>query len=144
MHPMPPCSDSTCWWRLQALGVAVRHIICGVYLFIYLFIFPPGYVALWDSKTSHRPTSENVSWYLETSLLRLLPRMDLRPYLFCLSFYLLYFVLPPLKTMGCLSGCWCPLPAFRGCFVEFSQRSNVLSMNLWGRKWSPRPIPLPS
>ena len=91
MHPMPPCSDSTCWWRLQALGVAVRHIICGVYLFIYLFIFPPGYVALWDSKTSNRPTSENVSWYLETSLLRLLPRMDLCPYLFCLSFYLLLF-----------------------------------------------------
>ena len=31
--------------------------------------------------------------------------MDLYPYLFCLSFYLLYFVLPPFKTMGCLSGC---------------------------------------
>ena len=41
-------------------------------------------------------------------------------------------------------GAWCPLPAFRSCFVEFAQRSNVLSMNLWGRKWSPRPIPPPS
>ena len=39
---------------------------------------------------------------------------------------------------------WCPLPAFRSCFVEFSQCSNVLSKNLWGRKWSPHPIPLPS
>ena len=29
-----------------------------------------------------------------------LPRMDLRPYLFCLSFYLLYFVLPPFKNNG--------------------------------------------
>ena len=28
--------------------------------------------------------------------------------------------------------------------VEFAQRSNVVSINLWGRKWCPRPIPLPS
>ena len=41
-------------------------------------------------------------------------------------------------------GTWCPLPAFRSCFVEFAQRSNNLSMNFWGRKWSPHPIPLPS
>ena len=31
------------------------------------------------------------------------PGTDLHPYLFCLSFYPLYFVLPPLE--GCLSGC---------------------------------------
>ena len=31
--------------------------------------------------------------------------MDLHPYLFCLSFYLLYFVLPPSNTMDCLSVC---------------------------------------
>ena len=41
-------------------------------------------------------------------------------------------------------GAWCPLPALRSCFVEFPQDSNDLSMNLWGRKWSPCPIPLPS
>ena len=29
-------------WATSLLGVAVRHVICGV----YLFIFPPGYVAL--------------------------------------------------------------------------------------------------
>ena len=28
--------------------------------------------------------------------------------------------------------------------MEFAQRSNVLLINLWGRKCSPRPIPLPS
>ena len=28
--------------------------------------------------------------------------------------------------------------------MEFTQRSNILLMNLWGRKWSPHPIPLPS
>ena len=41
-------------------------------------------------------------------------------------------------------GAWCPPPAFRSCFVEFVQHSNDLLMNLWGRKWSPHPIPLPS
>ena len=39
---------------------------------------------------------------------------------------------------------WCPLPAFRSCFVAFTQRSNVLLMKFWGRKWSPFPIPPPS
>ena len=41
-------------------------------------------------------------------------------------------------------GAWYPLPAFRSCFVEFTQHWNVLLMNLWGRNWSPCPIPLPS
>ena len=39
---------------------------------------------------------------------------------------------------------WCPPPAFRNCFVEVAQHSNDLLMNLWGRKWSHHPIPLPS
>ena len=39
------------------------------------------------------------------SFLRLPSQMDLHPYLFCLSFYLLYFSYPLSKTMGCLSGC---------------------------------------
>ena len=41
-------------------------------------------------------------------------------------------------------GAWCPLPAFRSCFVDFTHCLNVLLMNLLGRKWSPCPIPLPS
>ena len=74
--------------------------------FNYLFIFPPGYVALWGSKAYHRLASESVSWCLETSLfLKTLPRMDPHPYLFCLSFYLLYFSYLLSKTMGCFSGC---------------------------------------
>ena len=39
---------------------------------------------------------------------------------------------------------WCPPPTFRSSFVEFAQHSNDLSMKLWGRKWSPRPILRPS
>ena len=41
-------------------------------------------------------------------------------------------------------GVWCPLLVIRSCFVEFAQCSSDLSMNLWRRKWSPHPIPLPS
>ena len=41
-------------------------------------------------------------------------------------------------------GAWYPLPAFRSCFVVFAQRSNDCLINLWGRKWSHRPIPPPS
>ena len=57
-------------------------------------------------------------------------------------FYIFSYLLS--KTMGCFSGAWCPLPAFRSCFLEFTQSSNVLLMNLWERKWSPHPIPPPS
>ena len=32
---MPPCLAPACWWQMWALGVAVRHVICGFYLFIY-------------------------------------------------------------------------------------------------------------
>ena len=39
-------------------------------------------------------------------------------------------------------GACCPLPAFRSCFVGVAQHSNDLLMNLWGRKWSPCPIPV--
>ena len=92
-------------WATSPLGVVVRPVICGVYLF-----FPPGYVALWDSKTPHRPASKRVSWCLETSKTPPPPHLGMghRPYLFCLSFYLLYFVLPPFKDSwrpSCLSGC---------------------------------------
>ena len=75
--------------------------------FNYLFIFPPSYVALCGSKAHHRLGSESVSWCLETSLfLRLPSRMELCPYLFCLSFCLFYFFLPPFEDNGLLS--WVP------------------------------------
>ena len=75
--------------------------------FNYLFIFPPDYVALCGSKARHRLGSESVSWCLETSLFfkTPFPGTELRPYLLCLSFCLLYFSYLLLKTMGCFSGC---------------------------------------
>ena len=101
--PFSPCLlvvDASIWGT-SMLGVAVRHVICG----FYLFIFPPGYVALWDSKTPHRPAGERVSWCLETSLLRL-PSRDGSPSLTLLSLYLLYFVLCPFENNGLLF--WVP------------------------------------
>ena len=59
-----------------------------------------------------------------------------------LIFYILSYLLS--KTVAAFLGAWCPPPVFRNCFVEFAQRSIDLLMNLWGRKWSPHPIPPPS
>ena len=64
-------------------------------------MFLPCYVALCASKAWHRLGSKNVSWCLETSLLKSLfpgqdslPGTELPPYLLCLFFCLLYFFLP--------------------------------------------------
>ena len=66
------------------------------------------------------------------------PTSFVSPFIFFILSYLL------LNKWAAFLGAWCPLPAFRNCFVKFSQHSNVLLINLWGRKWSPRPTPLPS
>ena len=64
--------------------------------------------------------------------------MELCPYLFCLFFFVFYIFSYLLsKTMGCFSGCLMSSAAFRSCFVEFTQRLNVLLINLWERKLSP-------
>ena len=74
--------------------------------FICLFIFPPGYVALWDFKTPHRPASERVSWCLKTSPHLALPPQDGSPSLTLVSLFIFYILsCLLLKTMGCLSGC---------------------------------------
>ena len=57
-------------------------------------------------------------------------------------FYIFSYLLS--KSWVAFLGAWCPLPAFRNCFVEFTRRLNALLMNLWGRKCSPCPTPPPS
>ena len=69
-----------------------------------LFIFPPGYVALQDSKTSPRPASERVSWCLETSPIKTpFPGRVSIPNSFVslFIFYILSHLLS--KIMGCFS-----------------------------------------
>ena len=110
-----------------------------------LFIFPPSYVALCASKARHRFGSEKVSWCLETSLFLRLPSRDGTPSLPLVSFFVFYILSYLLsKTWVAFLGAWCPLPAFKSCFVEFTWRLNILLMNLWGRKCSLRPTPPPS
>ena len=67
-----------------------------------------------------------------------LPRLSL---FFFLSF--IFFPTSFQRQWVAFLGACCPLLAFRSCFVEFTQRLNVLFINLWGRKWSPRTIPPP-
>ena len=111
-----------------------------------LFIFPLCYVALCASKARHRLGSESVSWCLETSLSLRLPSRDGAPSLPLLSLFLSFIFFPTSfwRQWVAFLGAWCPLPAFRSCFVEFTRCLNALLMNLWGRKCSPRPTPPPS
>ena len=87
-------------WGTFLLGAAFRHVICGPYL-----IFPPSFVALRDLKTSLRPASARVSWWLETSSIKTpFPGLDSVPRYFVslFIFYILSYL--PSKTMGCFSG----------------------------------------
>ena len=63
--------------------------------------------------------------------------MDLLPYLFCLFLSFIFCPTSFRRQWAAFLGAWCPLPAFRSCFVEFAQHSNVLLMNLWGESGFP-------
>ena len=59
-------------WATSPLGVAVRCVICG----FYLFMFSSWLCCPLRFQNSHTPTGERVSWCLETSLLLQLPLWD--------------------------------------------------------------------
>ena len=152
MQPMPPSSAPACWWQMRASGLLLHWELplgncnLGNLWVLFIYFLPLSYVPLWDSKTPHRPTGERVSWCLETSLLLRLSPQDRYPSLTLLSLFLSFIFCPTSfqRQWAAFLGAWCPLPEFRSCFVVFAQHSNDLSMNLWGRKWSPHPIPPPS
>ena len=106
--------------------------------FNYLFIFPPGYVALCGSKAHHRLGSERVSWCLETSLFFKTPFLGWSsvPTSFVSLFIIYIFSYLLLKTMGCFSGClvssasiqklFCGIySAFKHSFDEFVEEKVV-------------------
>ena len=103
------------------LGGAIRHVICG----FYLFIFPPCYVVVWVSKTPHRRAGESVSWCLETCPLLRLPSRDRSLSLPLLSLFISFMFCPTsfLIQWAAFLGAWCALAAFRNCFLEFAQHS---------------------
>ena len=147
MQPMPPCLAPTCWWQTLASGLLLHwQLQLSVFLWVFFFFFfsclccPLRFqnsprTRLWEGfllcgnffsfKTS---SPEWIS----------IPNSFVSVFVFHILSYLL------LRRMGCLSGCWCPLPAFRSCFVEIAQHSNDLLMNLWGIKWYSCPISPPS
>ena len=133
MQPTPPCSAFTCWWWMRAsgllslLGVAVRHIICGFYLFIFSsrLCCPlrvqnstqtwqwEGFPVFGNFSSLKTPSPEWVS----------IPNSFVSLFIFYILSYLLS------KTMGCLSGClvssssvqlFCGIcSAFKWSFDEF-------------------------
>ena len=134
-----PCSlvaDASVW-ATSLLGVAVRRLFCGLFP-----PFPLGYVALWDSKTPHRPACERVSCCLGTSPSQLPPQAG-SPSLTLLSLSLSFIFCPSSfwREWAAFLVAWCPPPAFRSGFAEVAQHPDDLLMNLWGRKWTPHPIP---
>ena len=87
MQPTPPCS-ATCWWWMQALGVAIRHIICGFYLFInfsFWLCCPLRF------QNSPQTPGESVSWCSETSALLRLSSQDGSPSLPLVSLFIFIF-----------------------------------------------------
>ena len=99
---------------------------------LIIYLFPPCYVALCASKARHRLGSESVSWSLETYLFLRLPSQGGAPSLPPLFLFLSFKIFPTSlqRQWAAFLGARCPLPAFRSCFVEFTQRLNVLLMNL--------------
>ena len=148
MQPAPPCPAPASLWQMWASALLLpwdlplgRWSVGFDYLFSLLVMLPSEVPRLaTDSPVRVFPGV----WKL-LSFLRL-PFQDrsLALPLFSLFFSFLFFPTSFQRQWAAFLGAWCPLPAFRSCFVEFAQRSNVLLMNLWGRKWSPHPIPLPS
>ena len=126
------------------LGVTMEHVICGFKLFIYF-----SSQLCCPMRFQGSPQTRQWECFLVCGNLSLFLRLpsqygslslSILPLFLSFTFFPTFFWI----QWAAFLGAWCPLPAFRSCFVEFTRRLNVLLMNLLGRKWSPRPIPLPS
>ena len=121
------------YWATSLLAVAVGHVLC-VFFFSSQLCCPLRFqnspqTCLWEGfllfGTFSSFTTPTPGW-VSVSLLSLI---------FCPTSF---------RREWAAFLAWCPPPAFRNCFVEVSQHSNDLLVNLLGRKWSPGPIPPPS
>ena len=108
MLPAPPCSAPARWWWTQASGLLFRwELRLGAYTVGFVFFFPPGYVALWDSKAP--PQTQRWEGFLVfrnfSSFTTPSPGQVFIPNSFVslFVFYILSYLL--LMRMGCLSGC---------------------------------------
>ena len=126
-----------CCWRICMVCLALElWLLVGVWfwcryggfwMFSYYLMFPVVRSSLVFSGFGLKPPASGFQSYSSSSLKSSLSIQH--------SFQ---------RQWTAFHGAWCPLLMIRSCFVEFAQHSNVLLMNLWGRKWYPRPIPPPS
>ena len=140
-----PCSlvGDASIWATSPQTVVVRRVFYGFVLFCFVFL-PVMLPSEVPKLPIDPPVREITVWKL--LLHSSLHQEDGSPSLtLCLSFCLLYFALPPFKENGLPF--WVP-GVLRQCSEVVLQKlisiQMIFVMNLWGRKWSPCPIPLPS
>ncbi|CAN0537499.1 unnamed protein product [Rangifer tarandus platyrhynchus] len=142
MQPMLPCSAPACWWWTPVFGLLLHwELQLGVQSlgFVYFLL-----LVMLPSEIPKLPTDPPVRGFPGVWKLLRLPPWVGSPFL---TLFVPLFIFCPTsfgRKWAAFLGAWCPPPVFKSCFVAFAQRSNDLSLNLWGRKWSPRPIPPPS
>ena len=141
----PPLASGVCRHLrcFSAGGVTVGLTICEFSLFIYFFSLLCCPLCFQSSAQIRQ--QEGFLVFGNFSIFKTpFPGWNSVPPSFASFFVFYIFSYLLSKTWVAFLGAWCPLPAFRNCFVEFTWRLNALLMNLWGRKCSPRPTPLPS
>ena len=132
MRPVPPCSAPTCWWWLWALGVAIKHLWV---LFIYFSSQLGCPLRFQNSPQTCRWECFLVFGNFSSFKTPFLGWVSIPTSFGSLCFFYILSISFQ-RQWAAFLGAWCPLPAFRSCFVKFAQLSNVLLMNLWKRKWS--------
>ena len=125
------------------LGLTFGHVICGFKLFIYF----SSHLCC-PLRFQGSPQTQQWECFLVFGNFSLfkdsLPRTDLCPYLIYISLYLVHFFLPPFEDNGCFSECLMSSVCIQKLFCGIYSAFKCSLMNLWGRKWSPHPIPQPS
>ena len=129
-------------WATSLLRAAVRHVICGVYLFIY---FP--LLVMLPSETPKRPADQPVRGFpgvWKLSFMTPFPGWDSIPnsFVFLFILYILSYLLS--KKMGCISGFLVSSASIQKLFLWNLLSVQMIFMNLWGRKLSPHSVSLSS
>ena len=147
--PARPCPAPTSQWRMQASVLLFRWgsycWACNLLvIIIYLFFLPVMLPSVFPRLATD--SAGRVFPGVWKPLFFKFPSRDGLPSPPPLSPFSSFIFFPTCfwRQWSAFLVAWCPLPAYRSCFVEFARRWNVLLRNLWGRKWSSRPIPPPS